>query len=197
MSSSWAMRCAYGAPRAGGSCASAAITSPMPRPSAGRMKPYQALVLRRSTMAPADIALLSRRNGCALVAAGVTMFSAGAALPGQGSVVALGAGPALVCAALVAVLRTRSLARRLDHSGALAVRPPLTDLARLVRAPVASPDNRRLLLLTTCVAAAAAFLRDRVEQGTGSEALVTAGIEAIAVVGCFLVLGPALGLWRR
>ena len=157
----------------------------------------QALVLRRSTMAPADIALLARRNGCALVAAGVTMFSAGAALPGQGSVVALGAGPALVCAALVAVLRTRSLARRLDHSGALAVRPPLTDLARLVRAPVASLDNRRLLLLTTCVAAAAAFLRDRVEQGTVSEALVTAGIEGIAVVGCFLVLGPALGLWRR
>ena len=157
----------------------------------------QALVLRRSAMAPAQIVLLARRNGCALVAAGVTMFSAGAALPGQGSAVLLLAGPALVCIALVAVLRARSLARQLDRSGTLALRPPLTDLRRLVPVPVASLDSRRLLLLTTCVAAAAAFLRDRVEQGTVSEALVTAGIEGIAVVGCFLVLGPALGLWRR
>ena len=88
----------------------------------------QALVLRRSAMSPAEIVLLARRNRCALVAAGVTMFSAGAALPGHGSVVGLVAGPALACIALVAVLRTRSLARRLDRSGTLAVRPPLTDL---------------------------------------------------------------------
>jgi hypothetical protein len=157
----------------------------------------QALVLRRSTMAPADIVLLARRNGCALIAAGVTMFSAGAALPGHGSAVLLLAGPALVCVALVAVLRARSLARRLDRSGALTVRPPLTDLGRLVHLSVPALDSRRVLLLTTCVAAAAAFLRDRVEQGTVSEALLTAGIEGVAVMGCFLVLGPALGLWRR
>ena len=157
----------------------------------------QALVLRRSTMAPADIVLLARRNGCALVAAGVTMFSAGAALPGQGSVALLLAGPALVCIALVAVLRARSLARQLDRSGTPAVRPPLSDLGRLVRLPVPTLDSRRLLLLTTSVAAAAAFLRDRLERGTVTEALVTAGIEGIAVVGCFLLLGPALGLWRR
>lgn len=47
------------------------------------------------------------------------------------------------------------------------------------------------------VAAAAAFLRDRVEQGSVGGAFVTAGIEAMAVVACFLVLGPALGLFRR
>ena len=46
-------------------------------------------------------------------------------------------------------------------------------------------------------AAAAAFLRDRVEHGTVGEAFVTAGIEGMAVVACFFVLGPALGLWRR
>ena len=143
----------------------------------------QALVLRRSAMSPAEIVLLARRNSCALVAAGVTMFSAGAALPGHGSVVGLVAGPALACIALVAVLRTRALARRLDRSGTLAVRPPLTDLGRLVRLPVPSLDSRRLLLLTTCLAAAAAFLRDRVERGTVSEAFVTAGIEGMAVVG--------------
>jgi hypothetical protein len=157
----------------------------------------QALVLRRSMMPPAQLVLLARRNGGALVAAGATMFSAGAALPGQGSAVLILAGPALACFAMVAVLRARSLARRLDGSGALAVRPPLKDLRRLIRLPVPSLDSRRLLLVITCVAAAAAFVRDRGEHATVSEAFVTAGIEGMAVVGCFFVLGPALGLWRR
>jgi hypothetical protein len=157
----------------------------------------QALVLRRSTMPPPELVLLVRRNGCALVAAGVTMFSAAAALPGHGSAVLILAGPALVCVAMVAVLRARSLARRLDSSGALAARPPLKDLSRLIRLPVPSLDARRLLLVTTCVAAAAAFVRDRGEHATVTGASVTAGIEAMAVVGCFFVLGPALGLWRR
>jgi uncharacterized membrane protein len=155
----------------------------------------QALVLRRSAMPPADLALLARRNGCALVAAGVAMFSAGAALPGRGSALLILAGPGLVCLAMVAVLRARSLARRLDGSDAPAVRAPLTDLARLIRLPVPSPDAGRLLLVTTCVAAAAAFVRDRVEHGTVGEAFVIAGIEGSAVVTCFLLLGPALGLW--
>ena len=101
----------------------------------------QALVLRRSTMAAADVTLLARRNGCALVAAGVTMFSAGAAVPGRGSAVLLLAGPVLVCVALVAVLRARTLARRLEGAGAPAVRPPLEDLGRLIRLPV--PVARR------------------------------------------------------
>jgi uncharacterized membrane protein len=157
----------------------------------------QALVLRRSTMAPAQVALLARRNGCALVAAGVTMFSAGAAVPGRGSAVVLLAGPVLACVAVVAVLRARSLARRLDAARAPAVRSPLEDLRRVSRIPFPLLDVRRLLLLTTCSAAAAAFLRDRVEHGTVSEAFAFAGIEAMAVVACFFVLGPALGLWRR
>ena len=146
---------------------------------------------------PADVALLARRNGCALVAAGVTILSAGAAVPGRGSAVLILAGPLLVCAAMVAVLRARALARRLDGAGALAVRPPLEDLGRLAGLPFASLDARRLLLITTCIAAAAAFVRDRVEQGHVGEALVAAGIEGTAVVACFLVLGPALGLWHR
>jgi hypothetical protein len=93
----------------------------------------QALVLRRSTMTPAEVALLSRRNGCALVAAGVTMFAAGAAVPGRGSAVVLLAGPVLACVALVAVLRARSHARRLDAGREPAVRPPLEDLRRVSR----------------------------------------------------------------
>jgi hypothetical protein len=154
----------------------------------------QALLLRRSTMSPAELRLLSRRNACALVAAGVTMFSAGAAVPGKGSAAALLAGPALVCIAIVCVLRAWSLARRLDRSSTRAFRPPLEELARFARLPLPPLDPRGLLLATTCVAATAAFARDRGEHATVAQSLVTAGAEATAVVACFLVLGRALGI---
>jgi hypothetical protein len=36
-----------------------------------------------------------------------------------------------------------------------------------------------------------------VEHGSVGEALAFAGLEGLAVVVCFVVLGPALGLWRR
>jgi hypothetical protein len=157
----------------------------------------QAVVLRRSTMSAADAMLLARRNGCALAAAGMTMFSAGAAVPGEGSAVLLLAGPLLVCVALVAVLRAWSLARRLGGSRAPAVRPPLEDLGRLTHLPVPALGNRTLLPLTVAVAAAAAFVRDHGEHATASGALVTAGIEATAVVACFVVFGAALGLTVR
>jgi len=157
----------------------------------------QALVLRRAAISPADAMLLARRNGCALVAAGVTMFAAGAAVPGQGSAALLLVGPALVCVALVAVLRARSLARRLAGSDGPALRPPLEDLRRLTRLPVPSLDDRTLLLVTTGVAAAAAFARDLGEHATAGGAVVTAGVEAMAVVGCFVVFGAALGLRHR
>jgi hypothetical protein len=156
----------------------------------------QALVLRRSAMPPGEMVLLARRNGCALLAAGATMFSAGAALPGHGSAVLLLVGPALWCGALVAVLRARSLARRLDGAaGRVVVRPPLEDLGRMTRLPVPPLDSVRLLALTTCLAAAGAFVRDRAEQATLPGAFLTAGVEATAVVACFVLLGPALGLW--
>jgi hypothetical protein len=98
---------------------------------------------------------------------------------------------------MVAVVRARSLARQLGGSGELVVRPPLEDLGRLIRLPVPSLDPARLLQVTTCVAAAAAFIRDRGEHATVSQALVTAGIEAMAVLGCFILLGRPLGLWGR
>ena len=157
----------------------------------------QALVLRRSAMSPADVALLARRNGCALLAAGVTMFAAGAALPGHGSPLLLLAGPALVCVALVAVLRARSLARRLDGARGR----PSGRRSRTSRGSSALPvpplDAGRLCCCTTCLAAAAAFARDRAEHATVGAALVTAGIEAMAVVGVLPRARPRLGLWRR
>jgi uncharacterized membrane protein len=164
---------------------------------AGGLALIQALVLRRSMMSAADLMLLSRRNACALVAAGLTMFSAGAAASGRGSAVALLAGPVLVCVAMVGVLRARTLARRLDGSRTLAVRQPLEDLGRVIRLPLPSIDPGRLLLVTASVAAAAAFVRDRAEHATAAQAVITGGVEAMAVVACFLLLGRPLGLWRR
>jgi len=156
----------------------------------------QALVLRRSTMPPSDVVLLARRNGCALAAAGLAMFSAGAALPGDGSAVLLLGGPALVC---VAGRRpARPVAGPPPRRLARVRRPPAARGPRAAHPPpVPSLDARRLLLVTTCVAAVAAFARDRGEHASAGQALITAGIEGLAVVGCFLVLGPVLGTWRR
>ncbi|HEY6890642.1 MAG TPA: hypothetical protein VI300_22755 [Solirubrobacter sp.] len=161
---------------------------------AGALAVVQALAHRRETLEPADAALLVRRNACALVAAALTMFAAGAAVPGSASAILLLAGPALACVAAVGVLRARSLARRLDGSKAHVARPPLADLRQLTGLPVPALDPLRLLALTTCAAAAAAFARDLLERATLGGALVTAAIEAVAVLGGFAVLGRALGL---
>jgi hypothetical protein len=154
----------------------------------------QALAHRRETLQPADTALLVRRNACALAAAALTMFAAGAAVPGTASAVLLLAGPALACVAAVGVLRARSLARRIDGSKARVARPPLEDLRQLTGLAVPTPDPLRLLALTMSVAAAAAFARDLAEHATLGGALVTAAIEVAAVAGGFVVLGRALGL---
>lgn len=146
----------------------------------------QTVALRQEKMPPGQLALLARRNAFALGSAGLTMFAAGAALPGNGNAILLAAGPALVCVALVTVLRAHALARKLEGGRTRAVRPPIP----MVPMP-------RLLALTTLCAAVAAFLRDTAEHATASQALVTASIEATAVVACFFALGPALGLWRR
>jgi hypothetical protein len=145
----------------------------------------QAFALRRTIGEPAQMALLARRNLTALIAAGLTLFAAGAALPGRGSAAALLAGPLLAGVALVAVLRARGLTRRLDGAAVRAVRPPLQDVVRILGARVTPPGTRVVLALTTCVAAAAAFLRDTAESAGAGQATVTAAIEALAVVGCF------------
>ncbi len=75
----------------------------------------QALALRRGTMSPSELAVLVRRNLVASIAAGVTMFAAGAAVPGQAPALALLAGPVIACVALVGVLRTRRLTLRTQH----------------------------------------------------------------------------------
>jgi hypothetical protein len=73
------------------------------------------------------------------------------------------------------------------------------DVTRLVGRPVPSLDARGLLLLTT---SSSPLLPPRSSATVASmrpspRHRSPAGIEGAAVVGCFLVLGPALGLWRR
>jgi hypothetical protein len=158
----------------------------------------QALVTRRAGASAAELMLLARRDACALVASGVTMFAAGAAVPGQGSAPLLLAGPLLAIAALVAVARARALTRRLDGARLPVVRPPLADLAALARLPLGSIGAARLLPPTVVLAAVAAFVRDRAdEHATASGALLTATVEGAAVIACLLVFGRILGLTGR
>jgi len=141
-----------------------------------------------------DVLLLARRNACALLAAGLTLFAAGAALPGHGAAAAILAGPLLVCVALGAVARSRALARRLEGATGRAVRPPLDDLAALagLRAPALGAG--RQLAIVTGVAVAAALLREHAEHDAVGPALAIATVEALAVLACFAVLGRVLGL---
>ena len=70
-----------------------------------------------------------------------------------------------------------------------------TDLARLVRAPVASLDNRRLLLLTTCVAGRRGVPPRSCRAGNRQRGDASPpASRASRSSACFLVLGPALGL---
>lgn len=159
----------------------------------------QGLEMRRSRLAaaPGALALLARRNACALVAAGVTVFAAGAALPGHGPAVALLAGPVLLGVAAIAVVRARSLVRQPAGTRQRIIRPPADDLANLIRLPLPAVAMPHLLTATTVSAAAAAFVWDRGEQATLTSALAVAAFEATAVLVCFLTLGPALGLWAK
>jgi hypothetical protein len=155
----------------------------------------QALAQRRTVVAAAELALLARRNLTALAGAGVTMFAAGAALPGHGSGVVLLAGPVVVCVAFIAVVRARRLTRRLRGSREAATRSPLDDLRRLLPTPLPPLSPAELLAVLSALAAAAAFARDIAEHATAGGAAITAGVEAVALVGCFVAFGRALGLW--
>lgn len=161
----------------------------------------QAVALRRrATPTAQDVALLCRRNGCALLAAATTLFAAGGAVPGQGSVMLLLAGPLVAAVAALTVLRTRFIIRGLPGVRRPLVCSPVMDLSTLTGLTL--PDFRpaKLLLPTVVVASAAAFVWDHQEQGTFNSALTTAGIQAVLVVLGFLLLGPTLGLrpqWHR
>src|SRR4051794_35093641 len=85
----------------------------------------QAVAQRGVAVAPDELALLLRRNMTALAAAGLTMFAAGAALPGHASALILLAGPTVACVAFATALHTRGLTRRLTGARKAAARSPL------------------------------------------------------------------------
>lgn len=157
----------------------------------------QALALRRRRTTAQDVALLCRRNGTALLAAGITLFAAGGAVPGHGSAVLLLVGPAVATVAGLSVARTRSIIRGLLTARPPLVRSPLTDLAALTGLTLPDVRPARLLLPTVVVASTAAFLWDHQDQGTFASGLTTAGVQAMLVVLGFLLLGPGLGLRPR
>lgn len=146
-----------------------------------------ALRLRRTSSPPADAALLCRRAAIGLVAAAITMFAAGAALPGRGSALVLVAGPALVCLAAAALVRARRLVGRRERVH----RSPFADVRALTGIPV--PVVGPLVLAT--IAGVAAFMRDSGERGSSpSGSVVVGAIEAALVLVSYAALREPLGL---
>jgi hypothetical protein len=160
----------------------------------------RAAAIRREPATPAGVALLCRRNATALAFALATLFAAGAAVPGHTSAWKVLSGPAIAAVAATSVLRSRSLARKLDTRTSRIVQAPLTDLLTVARrsssasGPAASSRSIALLGPTVAVATVAAFLWDHLDHGTLASSVAAAGIEAALTVAGFLLLGPALGL---
>lgn len=164
----------------------------------------QALAQRRLAQSAAALALLTRRNAVAVGAAGVAMLAAGVALPGQGSAAALLAGPVTLAAAVVALVRARRLTHALPGARERTVSSPLDDLGAL--AGVSLPAGLRaidplrhaaLSAMVVAVLAGAALLARQLGEGAGPAAACALGaFEAAAVLGSFVLLGPALGLRR-
>lgn len=164
----------------------------------------------RGTMPPAGaLVVLARRNRVAVTAAALTIAAAAGTVTGR-SLAPLGAFGALGIA-LWCARRGSRLARALPAARGSHVESPLEDLAVLAAgAPVVGGGVEwvRNLLdpvrhpVRTCAvvavfAAAGAFARDQWEGAATGPAALTAGIEAAAVIGAFVALGPTLGLRTR
>ncbi|HJQ05308.1 MAG TPA: hypothetical protein VJ872_07680 [Nocardioides sp.] len=143
----------------------------------------RAVLMRHETGSAAAVSLLCRRNGVALGFAALTMFAAGAAVPGQTSAWRILAGPAIGVLASAALLRAGRLARRQrDREGAEAQPTPRWDL---------------LLAPTMVLSAFGAYWWSYLDHGTVSGSFVTAGIEAACVLTGFVLLRRPLGLVGR
>lgn len=154
----------------------------------------EALTVRRTSGSAADLKLLARRNAYALVAAALTMFAAGGAVPGRGSALLLLTGPSVLVAAGVGVLRARAGARRLSREAEVSARPPMRDLGQLLPVRLPALGDWQLCFAVMALGAAAAYVWGLGEGATATSALAAAAIEAAAIAGCFAVLGRALGL---
>lgn len=160
----------------------------------------RAVAMRRGPTTAADVVLLCRRNGAALAFAVLTLVAAGGAVPGHASAWKVLVGPAVAVLAAVSIVRSRSLARRIDPKVPRAVQTPLADLrvvaGRPTRTSSRAGSSSSILLLTPTlvIAAAAAFVWDHQDHGNLANSAVAACIEAALTAAGFLLLGPVLGL---
>ena len=166
----------------------------------------QAVRWRTRTASPGELVLQSRRTAVAVVAGALTLGAAAVSVTGGsdvgwvvagGFVLLAGAGWAALRARRLLGAATPSPVTPLDDAAALLASVPLAGaLAARVRDlldPVRHP--LRCCALVAALAASAAFARNQGERGaTAGQSLALAAIEAGAVVACFVVLGPPLGL---
>lgn len=157
----------------------------------------QAAALRKQHATAQEVALLCRRNAWGLLAAGITLFAAGGAVPGRGSAVLLLAGPLLAVVAGLSVARSRSTVRGLPTVRHQLVRSPCADLNTLIRTQLPDLPSSRLLAPTVIAASAGAFVWDQADHGSFTSALTSAVVEAVLVVLGFLLLAAPLGLRAR
>jgi hypothetical protein len=160
----------------------------------------RALAMRRGSATAADVVLLCRRNGAALAFALLTLVAAGGAVPGHASAWTVLVGPMVAVLAAASIVRSRSLARRIDPNAPRPVETPLDDLCVVAGRPVHTSGRARssssilLLTPTLMIATAAAFFWDRQDHGSLTNSAAAAGIEAALTVAGFVLLGPILGL---
>lgn len=100
----------------------------------------------------------------------------------------------LACLSGLAVLRARSLTRKLNRAVRPAYRPPIEDLAAATGLPLPTLTPTKVLALVAPVAAVGAALRDHLEHATLAQASTTGAVEAMAVVAGFVLLGGTLGI---
>ena len=160
----------------------------------------RAAAMRYEAASVAEAALLCRRNWVALGFAGLTMFSAGAAVPGELPAWRILLGPAFALISGAATLRAGHLARRHRVAGRHPIHSPLSDLAVLARGVAPAWTERPGLLLAPALllSTTAAFWWCYLdEHGTVAGAAEAAGIEAVSLLAGFVVLGTALGISAR
>jgi hypothetical protein len=150
-----------------------------------------ALRVRHQAVELDDLALLARRNRYALAATALTIFSAGAALPGTGSAVVLLAGPVFIVLAGALILRVSLGIRRVAGRSSVVNRSPFDDLGDFLHLhiPTVGP------IAVAALAAVAAILRDSGEAGeTITQMLIVGGVEACLVLAAYLLLRRPLGI---
>lgn len=133
------------------------------------------VAMGRAPATPSYAVRLRRCSLTALALALLTMFAAGAAVPGRAPAWELLSGPAVALAATAVALRTRRLTRGVEPAAA-------------VRVPAA------VVAAAVVLAGCAATVWDHLDHGSTASSATAGAVEAAAALAGLLVLGPTLGL---